>query len=612
MSIGVWLPNTVYSPGAQVLRATVPPIETVGIPNASFDDGDTQWTKDANWSIEVPPSGNTFDGTYAARLRRTGPGAAQPVYERIVMLDAQPAVPGQEITASCRVNQGGASAGYAGAKVQIEWLDAALASLRIDDGNMVKSGSNGSWKLSTVTATAPADTAYVRVAASGYQKTSANLWVDAFTWNYTYRAPYTSFVYAAVQAADGVSGAVEPNWPSDPTTQVVDNTVIWQAVYGSSVTWEAVPILKTGATEPTWPTEIGSSVVDGSIVWTAASRRVTDPRCPNSKVVAIAASKIFAGNDDVVSYSATVDPLDWSTEEDAGYLPFGLQTHGANPVSGLGLYRGNLVAFNSAGFQMWQVDQDPVNMALLDAAPIGCTYSGSIQPLQNDLIFLSAVGVRNISIAGASTNLQAGSTGEPIDPLVLAKIRESEFEPVSKFFPAYGQYWLGFGEEVFVLTLNEGRTTKWSRYVFPEPITDITLLDNDLYLRTETHKVWKVSELNETLDDYVAETDTGVEFYGVVQWPHLDFGALGVTKQFVGFDLVANAPNGVSVSVGYDQRDLTFRTADYALDADTLPAQLVPIPVSAPSFDFKLTFEPDQSWEWFATVLYVTDRRPGS
>ena len=66
-------------------------------------------------------------------------------------------------------------------------------------------------------------------------------------------------------------------------------------------------------------------------------------------------------------------------------------------------------------------------------------------------------------------------------------------------------------------------------------------------------------------------------FQGVIHWPHLDFGNLGVEKQFVGIDLVATAPEGVNVIIGYDQRDLAARTADFLLDEDTLPAQMVPI-----------------------------------
>ena len=611
MTIPAWQANTLYAQGSQVIRATVPPIEVAPPTNASFDLGNTGWTAEAPveglFTWEIRDHADAFDGQYSARLTRTGVSAK--VYKRLYNNLAAIAAPNQRIVASCVVQQGGASEGEAGAAVQLEWLDSSMQSIRIDTGNLVKSGSNGVWKISTVTGIAPAGTAYVRVGATGYQKTSRWLSVDQFKWDYSFRPAYKTFIYTAVQEGDGTSAGTEPIWPETPDSTVVDGTVTWAIQYGSSVTWEAVPILKTGATEPAWPQEVGASVIDGSVVWTAASRRVMDSRCPNSKVVAIAASKIFAGDDDIIAYSATVNPLDWSTEDDAGYLPFGLQTHGANPVSSMGLYRGNLVAFNSAGFQMWQVDQDPQNMALLDAAPIGSTESRGTKPLQNDLIFLNAVGVRNISIAGASTNLQAGSTGEPVDELVQPKLKARQYEPHSAFWPATGQYMVFFGPEAFVLSLNEGKTGKWSRYVFPEAITDTTLLNNDLYLRTATHKVWRMSD-DFIVDDYFE--GEGVEFSGVIHWPHLDFGALGQEKQFIGFDLVASAPEGVSVSIGYDQRDLSRRTADYTMDDNTLPGKLVPIPVTAPSFDFRLTFAGGQAWEWFASVLYINDLRPGT
>jgi hypothetical protein len=105
---------------------------------------------------------------------------------------------------------------------------------------------------------------------------------------------------------------------------------------------------------------------------------------------------------------------------------------------------------------------------------------------------------------------------------------------------------------------------------------------------------------------------TGTEFEGIIHWPYLDFGQLGTEKMFGGFDLVADAPEGVRVSIGYDQRDRSRRTADYEMTADTLPGQQVPIAVSGPSFDVRLTFNGNQAWEWQACVIYIHDRRSGS
>lgn len=489
MTTPVWQPGTLYSPGAVVQRSSAPAVIASPPSNADFESGDTGWTKEAPWAIST--FDNKFNGTYSARC--TGVKGAFRIYDA----NPVPVVPGMSITASCKVRR--ADSGVRG-NVQLEWLTSGLVSIRIDDGTLIDY-SEDKWKTSDVTATAPATAAYVRVGATATLKnTDTNLHVDAFQWNYAYSPPIDSLIFKAVQAAAGYSGGTEPAWPSTLGVQVIDNEVTWEAIDSSTVTWEAAPILVSGATEPVFPTEIGDTVADNTIIWTAISRRVEDEKCPNGTVAVIAASKIFCADDDIIPFCATVNPLDWSTPDDAGYLPFGLQAYGSNPVKALGLYRGNLVAFSKSAFQMWQVDPDPQAMALLDATPIGCTYPRTLQPFQNDLIFLSAVGVRNIGIAGASTNLQAGGVGEPIDPIVKDRVKTGTYIPHSTFVPEYGQYWLIFGPEVLVMTVTGLKRMSWSRYIFPEEITDVTLLENTLYARAASGAVWKFDE-DETADD---------------------------------------------------------------------------------------------------------------
>lgn len=754
MTTPAWQPGTLYSPGAIVKRNSAPLVTAVPILNPGFESGDVNWTKDAPWDIAVHDK--NFDGTYTARCR--GTVGAFRVYQTVPLA----ALPGQSLTTSCQIYR---SSNHVTARVQIEWQDASHTSLRIDDGTLIDF-STGKWKESTVTAVAPAGTAFVRVGATATLNNNTDtIHVDAFKWNYAYSLPADALIFQATQAAAAYSAGTEPVWPTILGGTVVDGGVTWTAIDSSTVTWVAAPIMVSGSTEPTWPTaEVGDTVGDNTMVWTAISRRVEDPNCPNKPVVAIAASKIFCGDEDIIAYCATVNPLDWTTKDDAGYLPYGLQTHGANPVRAMGLYRGNLCAFNSAGFQMWQVDPDPQSMALLDSAPIGCTEPRSVQPFQNDLVFLSAIGIRNISIAGASTNLQTGQNGSQVDPLVQAKMKAGTYTPLSVFIPIFGQYWLVFGDEAFVLTINDVKKSRWSRFVLPEAITDLTLQGNYLYMRTATHKVWRLT-YDQVDDDVVAglttstlldlivgsgtfdingylgyaagepagltfggltpstvlgvqvdylvaygletllyqsaveiglsqsgspaasdaftaivftdadgnerdlkrtdcvtpegtvnttgqrvwtwnvvepgntrpnifkkplvgesttyyhqvvtlvtpvvSTDVPVPFYGMMHWPFLDFNAMGREKKFVGFDLISDAPEGVSVSIGYDERDRTYRTDEFLMEGETLPGKIVPIPVAGPSFDMRLIYQPSQYWEWQAAVLYIDDMRAG-
>lgn len=858
MTTPVWAPGTLYQPGALVTPNTSPPPIATPPGNPGFESGDTGWTKGSGWTITN--AGQKFTGSWSAQMTAIGPGST-----RITNDTNVPVSPGQIIKAQCYVNQGPSAAGNTSGRVQVDWLDASLAIIQTDDGNLVDNGSNNQWHPSNVTATAPSGAVWARIAGWGFAVSAGRqIWLDTFTWDYVTPVAATGLVYRAVQAAAGYSGSAEPAWPVTVGLTVLDNEVTWEAVLASRVVWQATPILVSGATEPDFPDAESATVADNTIAWETVSRRISDTKCPSTKIVAIGASKIFSGDDDIISFSATINPRDWSTADDAGYLPFGLQTYGANPVLALGLYRGNLVAFNSAAFQMWQIDQDPANMALLDAVPIGCTKPRSVQAVQNDLVFLSAVGIRSIGIAGASTNLQAGNFGEAIDPLVRAKVIADEYEPLGLFVPAFGQYWLFFGDEAFVMTVNGTKDQSWSRYTFPEAITDWTLAEDDLVLRTASGKVWivdpdslvddaafefdfpaitgtpggagfrlpdtggnlivstndvilnraqtgigtprtpdgysasggsvamdppgqaivalgyftstpnnfsvRVTGLDENgaaqTEDFVlnglryfigtknfsridsatllssdigsdgsysvgtqqfhpyppgfeeilidfrnllgtqvsggfgsvpltgmlgpnypvaalppdgvitlrhtanpgesafiingVETilmsatgfgeviqgaqdhdtitsitspsdtahqmvDIGMQYLverggggggggtanfpivGVIQWPHLDFGALGVQKQMVGLDLVADAPLGVNVSIGYDQRDLASRTTDYLVDGDTLPGYMIPFPLAAPSFDLKLTFEAGQAWTWYASNIYIQD-----
>lgn len=249
----------------------------------------------------------------------------------------------------------------------------------------------------------------------------------------------------AGEGSSGLSGPSEPIWPTAVGETVADNEVIWEAVGVDSVTWEASSILTSGGVEPTWPTEPSSFVSDNNIAWETVPLRIEDENCPHTKVVAIAASKVFAGDTDIVRFCATLNARDWSSEDDAGFLPSGLQQKSQVGVDAMGVYRGNLAVWSASTFQVWQVDPDPSAMALLDAMEgIGSIHQQAVQPVSDDLFFLAALGVRTVSIAEGANNLAAGDVGVPIDTLVQVEANAVDVEPVASYYPSAGQYWLAF------------------------------------------------------------------------------------------------------------------------------------------------------------------------
>jgi len=439
MATPVWSPSTLYVPGSLVQPLTAVTPQAVPPDNPNFASGNVGWDLDANLAI-VAEQGYGSPNSLRLNPGSLGPRDAINQYQAAV-------IPGQSITASCSIQQGASAVGNAGGLVKLMWYDSGDILISESVGNNVNSGSGGAWNTSTVTGSAPSGAAYARVAIGLYRNAeNFPVWAANVTWNYVLQAA-SGLIYKAVQPLAGFSAATEPVWPPVNGQTVVDNEVIWEAVLITRIVWEAQPILVSGPTEPTWPTMDGQTTPDNTISWETVSRRVEDPKCPNSRIVIIASSKIFAADGDIVPYSATVNPLDWSSPDDAGYLPTNLQQYGANPVGGLGLYRGNLHVMNSQGSQAWQVDEDPAQMALLDAFPIGTTYHESISPAFNDLFILTELGVRSTGIAGGSTNLQAGDVGMPIDPLVqqaLSVAKANSVTPMGLYNPNAGQYWLMF------------------------------------------------------------------------------------------------------------------------------------------------------------------------
>lgn len=625
MATPIWQPGTLYQPGDIVRPRSVVGGAPVAPDNPDFEVGTfDDWT--------ATPVGGVASGAVSTTFKFTGTksflwaGGAGSEQEggigcELVNDYRAPVAPGQVITASCYCMSVPfhREHGVFGS-VRLFWYNASNELIAFDavpaygDGGPGHGfGTTGQWVRSTVTGTAPAGAAYASIGAYllSNQGDDNGSYVDTFSWDYISPAASDALVFRAVQPEGGFSGSAEPVWPVVLGETVYDNEVIWEAVATSRVVWEASPILVSGALEPDFPDTVDGNVTDNTIVWEAISRRIEDENCPHSKVVAIAAAKIYAGDEDIIRYCSTLNALDWTSPNDAGYIPFGLNTFGNNPCAALGLYRSNLVASSSSGYQMWQVDPNPANIAILDAQPIPFEYHLSLQPAANDLIGLTNQGIRSVGIAGASTNLQAGFFGKAVDPLVkplIAAARDAGYDPIGLMWPAAGQYWLIFGTTAIVLTINgpSEKQMSWSRYEFPQEITDWTIDGTALILRAGD-LVWEVtSEANDTTAgcaDDVGGTDE--PFEGYMAWNYLDLGAIGIEKELEGIDLAIDGQ--AEVSIAWDERkgQEAAATEPHPVDGDTLPGiGMLPFPITAPSFQVRITFLPDEPWKWYATNIY--------
>lgn len=293
---------------------------------------------------------------------------------------------------------------------------------------------------------------------------------------------------------------------------------------------------------------------------------IADVNCPNTRAVIKAASKIFAVGNEVVRFSKTNDPRDWTTASNAGFLGVGIQQKGATQPTALGEYAGNLVVFFSDGSQVWAVDPDPAQMKFVQGIDVGCPYPYGASNMAGDVFFVSYDGVRSITTQATTGSLMDVDVGSPIDS-ILRPLLTTTTQVRSFYFRGGGQFWTMIGNDAYVYTFS--RTSKisaWSRYTFPYAISDVTEMDGDLYFRAGD-SVYRF--------DQDAVNDAGVDFEVRLDFPFLDFKSPGMLKMIHGMDAVMVGSCGIAHR--FDARDAGMETPEAAFSGDSRPGGLTPV-----------------------------------
>jgi hypothetical protein len=320
---------------------------------------------------------------------------------------------------------------------------------------------------------------------------------------------------------------------------------------------------------------------------------ITDTNCPHTAAVSKKASKIFATKDDVVRFSATSAPRDWTTSGDAGFLGVGVQQSGVTTPTALGEYSGNMVVFFRDSSQVWTVDPDPAQMQFVQGLDIGCPYPHGAANMAGDVFFASYDGIRSITTQSTTGNMIDVDVGSPIDSLVKKNFSAGD-DIRAFYFRGGGQFWVMKGSFAYVYSFS--RTSKisaWSKYEFPFAITDVTELDGDLYFRAGD-TVYK-------LDDN-AYTDAGVNFSIGIEFPYLDFKTPGVLKQIVGMDAVMVGTGDFSIK--FDARQPDFVTPPVELSGDTRPGEMIPVEIVSVGIAPVINVQNSGDFELHAITFY--------
>ena len=310
---------------------------------------------------------------------------------------------------------------------------------------------------------------------------------------------------------------------------------------------------------------------------------VADTSCPHTRVVEKIGQKIYAASagpggagthppGSNVDYCKTSDPTNWSAPNDAGFLPSGIEAVGSDTVTALGNFRGDLSVFFSDSSQLWGVDPDPAQTALIqNNANVGTIHAHSPRDFANDLTFLAKMGFRSMSLATITLSLTENDIGSPIDKL-RPDIGDND-NLRSLFYPTLGQLWEIDGATAYVLSYSKSnKVTAWSLYTYPFTIDAACVLNNELYARSGDI-VYRM--------DATAYADDGVVPLCEVDMFYQDNKRPGILKQFWGYDAVVEGTP--QVAFGFDPRKPALQTDWVDVTGDTRPDALAPMELACTS-----------------------------
>ena len=218
--------------------------------------------------------------------------------------------------------------------------------------------------------------------------------------------------------------------------------------------------------------------VDGAVVTSAS--------VPNSPVVALAASRIFAADGEVVRFCKAGDPTDWEGVDDAGFLPTGRQAGGQEDIQAIAGWRSMLAVVYRTQVQIWRVGLDPVTDHELAevVSGTGTEHPGSVVAMGDMVVYRAPEGYRAIAANDYGRPVLA-EVGEAIDDLLSDPDRGEEGAHDAGYSVGLGQYLTIRNQrnaDVMQWSRDSGLMA-WTAYSFPSPVMTPVNVGDRLYLR---------------------------------------------------------------------------------------------------------------------------------
>jgi hypothetical protein len=318
---------------------------------------------------------------------------------------------------------------------------------------------------------------------------------------------------------------------------------------------------------------------------TALSTQVRLPFSPGPSIVK-AAGKLWASDDvnGVVRFSSTANgPSDWTTPEDAGYIPVITHTSGDRRIRALGIYDDKLAVLFGDSVQLWATDPQPSNITLVRVinGP-GTTNPRSLVNVLGDLFYFTRGGFRSLTTQTVTGQIQENDDiGAAVDALTES---EEGADAVAWWSQARGQYLCAFGQRVYAYRYSpRTKTVGWTTWELGVPVDAVAEINGITYIRSG-NKLYRLeagyadgSTWDVTFNDFTAGDPLirkRVDFLGVLQRGRADLRVFlqpdNDTYYLQGPTINGSSANMERIFVGAMARTFGFRftgQGDWTLSA---------------------------------------------
>lgn len=318
------------------------------------------------------------------------------------------------------------------------------------------------------------------------------------------------------------------------------------------------------------------------------SRRAPDPV---GTILLTFKSKLHAAGGTLVNFAGVNTPTRWNRDSSwiigEGFINASTQDEGAQEVTALQTYQGQLAIFSPRSIQLWQIGADPANNAFLQSIKKTGTRARKsvLEYGSNDCFYLSSSGVRSLRAREASNAAFVNDVGTSIDTLVqswMASVGPTvSAAAAAAIEPLDGRYWLAIGNRIHVYSaFPQSKVSAWSIYEPGFTVSAFAEADDRVYARSGD-TIYLYGGADGTT--YPSDDEQTV----TVELPFLSAQRPASEKEWPGIALALE--NEWRVKVLPDPRDETVEIDAGTFDGVTYHLQKAGIPALSTHVALKLT-----------------------